>query len=300
MNKEDVFRYSPSVYYTSLTESKDRRKYMRKMLDGWGIKKHEPYITDRFENLDYTVTGPHTQWLSDGEKGTTTSHLLNIYRWYHSTKEKYALFCEDDISFETVQFWNFDWEDFILSLPKDWKMVQLLRINPFNTMDYKEEHGLRIRKRNWCDWGCHYLINRKGAAELLQKTVIDEKTFHFEPQYNLHPMPENVLYCTFEDYLDTVYSVPFFVENVSFKTTFEHDDESIDPATGAKLDQYESSQFYLNLWHDVGRNFSIDDIMNVNMPEWEYVINRDRREEQNKPREEQIFVELEVNPENLK
>lgn len=282
MDKENVFRYAPSVYYTSLNESKDRRKYMRKQLNDWGIKIHDPYITERFEELDITVTGPHTQSLSDGEKGTTTSHLLNIHRWYYGTKEKYALFCEDDISFDTVQFWNFDWEDFILSLPKNWKMVQLLRINPFSSMDYKEEHGLKIRKRNWCDWGCHYLISRKAAAELLEKTMIDEKTFHFEPQYNLHPMPENVLFCSFEDYLDTVYSVPLFVENLKFKTTFpEEGAVEIDPNTQAKLDQAESSVYYYNLWKDVGRNFSIDDIMNVYMPEWEYIVNRDRKEEKN-------------------
>jgi GR25 family glycosyltransferase involved in LPS biosynthesis len=282
IKRENVFRYSPSVYYTSLKESKDRRKYMKKMLDDWNIAKHKAYITDRFENLDITITGPHTESLTNGEKGTITSHLLNIYKWYHTTDERYGFFCEDDISFDTVDHWEFYWEDFMLSLPRDWKMVQLLRINPFNSMDYKEEHGLKIRKRNWCDWGCHYLISRRGAKELLEQTVIDEKTFHLEPQYNLHPMPENVLFCTFPDYLDTVYSVPLFVENQEFKTTFpDGESTEIDINTGAKLDQYESSVYYKKMWEDVGRNYSIDDIMNVHMPQYEYIVNRDRKEEQN-------------------
>lgn len=278
MDKETAFKYSPSVYYTSLTESKDRRKYMRKMLNDWKIARHEPYVTERFEELDITITGPHTESLSDGERGTITSHLLNIYRWYYGTNEKYALFCEDDISFETVKYWDFDWEDFMLTLPKDWKMVQLLRINPFNTMDYQEPNGLKIRKRNWCDWGCHYIINRKAAGELLSKTVINEKTFHLEPEYNLHPMPENVLYSHFADYLDTVYSVPLFVENVEFSTTFPANKDVINPTTGAKLDQYESSQFYLNLWKEQGATTSIDDMLLVNMPPWDYVINKNRIE----------------------
>ena len=281
MDKENVFRYAPSVYYTSLKESVDRRKYMKKMLKDWGITKQKAYITERFEKLDIEITGPHTESLSDGEKGTITSHLLNIYHWYHNTDERYALFCEDDISFETVNHWQFTWEDLMLSLPRNWKMVQLVRINPFNSMDYEEEHGLKIRKRNWCDWGCHFLITRKAAGELLARTFVNEKHFHLEPEYNLHPMPENVLYSHFVDYLDTVYSIPLFVENQEFKTTFEddHDRLEFDPETGAKLDQAESSKFYLELWKDVGRNFSIDDLLLVNMPEWEYIINRDRRDE---------------------
>lgn len=288
MDKKDIFRYAPSVYYTSLSECEDRREYMKDQLEGLGITNHQAYVTERFENLEgIEIRGPHTESLSAGEKGVVVSHLHNIFDWYQNTKERYALFCEDDISFETVEHWQFTWEDFMLSLPKDWKMVQLLRINPFNSMDYKEEHGLKIRKRNWCDWGCHYLITRKAAQELLDKTMIDEKTFHLEPEYNLHPMPENVLYSHFMDYLDTVYSVPLFVENQEFNTTFE--DGEFDPHTGAKLDQAESSKFYLELWKDVGRNFSIDDIMNVNMPEWEYIINRDRKEDIN-PIDE-LFVE---------
>src|SRR5210317_761510 len=285
MDAKDIFRYSPSVWYTSLKESEDRRKYMKKMLDKVGIQNHGAYITERFEKLDIKVTGPHTETLSMGEKGTITSHLLNIRNWYHTTKEVYAMFCEDDISFETVKYWNFTWEDVILTLPRNWKMVQLLRINPFNSMDYKEEHGLKIRKRNWCDWGCHFLITRKAARELLDRVFVSDNHIHLEPEYNLHPMPENVLYSHFSDYLDTVYSIPLFVENLRFQTTFKtaHDVDGksieVDADTNAKLDQAESSVYYYNLWKDVGRNFSIDDIMNVNMPEWEYIINRDRLEE---------------------
>jgi len=285
MDKQDIFRYAPSVYCTSLVESEDRREYMEQQLNDLGIPKHEAYITKRFEDLDIKVTGPYTDALSDGEKGTISSHILNIYRWYSTTTERYALFCEDDISFDTVDHWQFSWEDLMLSLPKDWKMCQVLRINPFSTMDYAEEHGLKIRKRNWCDWGCHYLITRKAAGELLNRVLIAEDHIHLEPEYNLHPMPENVLFCSFSDYLDTVYSIPLFVENLRFQTTFKtaHDVDGksieVDADTNAKLDQAESSVYYYNLWKDVGRNFSIDDIMNVNMPEWEYIINRDRLEE---------------------
>lgn len=285
MDKKDIFRYAPSVYYTSLSECEDRREYMKDQLEGLGITNHQAYVTERFENLEgIEIRGPHTESLSAGEKGVVVSHLHNIFDWYQNTKERYALFCEDDISFETVEHWQFTWEDFMLSLPKDWKMVQLLRINPFNSMDYKEEHGLKIRKRNWCDWGCHYLITRKAAAELLSKVFPegDRNRLWLEPEYNLHPMPENVLYSHFLDYLDTVYSVPLFVENIRFQTTFKPEgDIEIDPNTHAKLDQAESSVYYANLWEDVGRNFSIDDIMNVKMPEWEFVVNRDRKEQTN-------------------
>ena len=292
--KTEIFRSAPSVYYTSLTESVDRRDYMNEQLTDWNVPS-QAYITDRFDDLDITITGPHTDQLSSGEKGTISSHIMNIYKWYHTTNERYALFCEDDIDFDTCNYWSFTWEEFILSLPKNWKMVQLLRINPFNSMDYKEEQGIGIRKRNWCDWGCHFILTREAAKELIDKIVVsdgDSIHLHLEPEYNLHPMPENVLYSHFVDYLDTVYSVPLFVENLKFATTF-NDAEEIDPATGAKLDQAESSVFYHNKWHRVGKSTSIDAIMGVSMPEWEYVVNRDRLDEEAAEKEPEGAVSVE-------
>jgi hypothetical protein len=261
----------PRVNFTSLKESEDRREYMRTMLSEHGVTNYSIYETERFVNTGIKVTGKYDWAVNDAEKGVASSHILNILKWYNETDEEYGFFTEDDVSFDTVNYWTFGWEDFILRLPKNWEMVQLLRINPYQTMDYKEENGLKIRKRNWCDWGCHYIITREAAKKILDRVVIDEKNLNFNLEWDLHPFPENVLFYNLEDCLNTVYTVPFFVENLKFKSTFitEYEKQGrtdYDVEHGAKLDQYLSSKNCMDMWVNHGKEYSIDTIMTVQMP----------------------------------
>ena len=111
-----------------------------------------------------------------------------IKDWYENTDEDYGFFAEDDLSLETVQYWDFTWEDFISNTPEDADCIQLLTIrNKFPTM--------QIRERYWDDWGATaYIITRDYAAKIIN-TYMKEDGYHLEiPQSSIQPLVENLLF----------------------------------------------------------------------------------------------------------
>lgn len=224
---------------------------MIKTLHSHGITANA-YLSEPFEDLGIEIFGTHTSKLPSRAKGCSCSHLLNLHWWYNSSEEEYAIFSENDVSLETIQYWNFTWSDFFRLIPTDWNIVQLVRIDPFVSMKHQEEDGLKIRRRRWYDWGTQaYLIKRSAVRDILYRTYVHKSKFQFDPPDNMYALTENLIYCQVPDYLNTVYSVPLFLEDVNLKEHKEPDDQT------------ESYKYYLDLWKN--NTLSIQDIMVRNL-----------------------------------
>ena len=152
---EEKLKNFPSVNYTSLYESVDRRKFMQDQFDRYGITKTNVYLTERFNKISnyVQVTGTglvmpevHTQL------GTIISHINLLRNWYVSTDEEYAIFCEDDVSFESIEHWNFTWDDFVRYIPEGWNGVQLTKVQmPFCNPAGEPNLILKLTRGRW--WG---------------------------------------------------------------------------------------------------------------------------------------------------
>ena len=127
----------PSVNYISLDESVDRRDSLRKQFYYCGIERTRELLSKRFKYCDDKVYGEQLHILDDGTIGCVVSHIKMIKKWYEETDEDYAFFCEDDLSLETVQYWNFTWEEFMNILPSKWECIQLCLI----TGDHESNGG---------------------------------------------------------------------------------------------------------------------------------------------------------------
>ena len=203
------------IRYTSLEESHDRRRSLEKSFKDYGIK-FKSYISKRYHESDDKFSGKYLDSLNDGTKGCAASHLKMIKDWYENTDEDYGFFAEDDLSLETLNYWEFDWEEFIGSTPKDADCIQLLTIRD-NYQTYK------LRRREWNDWGVTaYIITRDYAKKIID-TYIKGDTFHLEiPNSDIQPLVENLIFC-----IGDVYTVPLFVENINFPSTFENRDDDV-------------------------------------------------------------------------
>jgi hypothetical protein len=253
----------PSTYYTSLRECEDRRVSIESQFNEYGVTNLTAFVVDRFSECkeQYKYSGKYLHSLDDGGIGAVISHLSNIKDWYTNTTEEYAFFCEDDISLETVQYWSFTWSEFINSLPLDWDCVQLLRINNWNS-GHEEDHELKLRVRNWNDWGATYLIKRSYAKKIVESYCPnDEFTLDIRGA-DIQPIIENILYFG----MGKVYTLPLFVENVSFKTTFQREYvlngiTAYDVLNGLKNDHLISYTYQSNLWKECGLTTPIKDII---------------------------------------
>lgn len=260
------FTNFPRVTYISLNESEDRRKDLIFQLESRGIFNHkmiECFDGRKTNYLDSPiVTGPYLYGTESEVLATSMSHVKAIYDWFTTTDDEIGFFCEDDIKFDMVDNWNFEWEDFVKNLPTDWKIMQLalIRVNPLT------EDDMKIHIKKWDDWSCcAYIINRSYAQQLLQD-YYDGSIFTFDIKNTDHiPLPENIIYTS--NYLQT-YTIPLFTENRTHKSTLIREDSY---SHHEKI-QNDACDFIVNWWSLNGSKMTLDKLL-------DFGINKDIEEE---------------------
>ena len=224
----------PTVSYISLEESIGRRKNLEEQFLEYGIHP-KSVISKRFAECNDVVTGKYSHTLNDGTKGCAVSQIKAIKEWYDNTKEECLFVCEDDLSLETVKYWDFTWKEFFDSLPSDWDCVQLLTIR-------KDFDTFELRDRQWDDWAVSaYLINRRHAERVINSYYKDG-TYHLEiPDCDVQPLVENLFFAT-----GKTYTRPLFVEDNKFTSTFAGMDDDVN--SGQKNNHQISNELVLNWW----------------------------------------------------
>lgn len=249
----------PKAYCISLEESKDRQKHLLSQFKKYGVKNFHISKCKRFDQCGDVINGSLVHTLTNSNKGASSSHLKSIKKWLSESDEteRYAIFFEDDISFETVDYWNFTWDDFMNNIPKDWDVIQLMWVRP---------HMVKVefRERYPDDWSATaFMITREYGRKLLETYMVSDTEFNYELG-NLQPIVENVIYCL--GALGKVYTCPLFVEATHLETTFVNSSDSdIDSIVdGQTKNHHHSQQSVLNWWKNVGSKISLDKIINTN------------------------------------
>ena len=115
------------IYYLNIDGQPERREYMENQFKYWEIENYTRISAydGRDDDLSDIIKGRYPEDMNSGEIGCTTSHLKAIKHWLDTSDSSYAIIMEDDVSLETVQFWDFKWVDFYSKIPYDWDVVQL-------------------------------------------------------------------------------------------------------------------------------------------------------------------------------
>jgi hypothetical protein len=253
----------PVVNYPNLRSSTDRLAFMQTQLDHYGLKGNA-YLTDRYEDIKDQMRIDCSIPMEHCHPGTNTSFLNMLKQWYDQADEQIGLFCDDDISFESVDCWNFTWQDFLDHLPENWQCVQLIRVNVWEpNLTYHsrvEIPNLKIRSRPWDDFGSSFLCNRKYAKKLLDRHVKGEGHYDFSipfqsnPSEFLHPIAEHLLFREIDD--TAVYNVPLLLESQQF----ESDNH---PGSGKRYLHAKSYEYYSGLWKSYGKDLPIQQLMKL-------------------------------------
>lgn len=253
ISSKDKLKNFPSINFISIEESVDRREILYQKFEEYELNNITPHIFERYDDTKHTFLENSADNLIGTGRGPVTSHLKAIKDWYFDTDEEYTFFCEDDLSFETVQYWNFTWEEFFDALPKDWECVQLAWVREYDMFRFSHE-GLRIRPRCWCDWSaCAYLIKRSHAKKLISnyyrngdfKLNYVGNDSNQRPEWALRPTVETII---FSD-VSSVYGIPIFVEDtMRFQSTWT---DNI-----GHLNIY-SYNTIMEWWKNEGKNFKL-------------------------------------------
>ena len=118
-----------------------------------------------------------------------------------------------------------------------------------------------LRERYWDDWGASAYILKRDYAKKIIDNYCQENSYHLEiPNTEVMPLIENILFTI----IGKTYTVPLFVENIRFQSTFVGKDDDVDE--GQKNNHNVASKIVLDWWKSKSKktnSFSIKVDMNV-------------------------------------
>ena len=205
-------RNFPHVYYINLDSDVTRRARTESEFDLHGIGyTRVPAYDGRKSNLAEHLIGSYPPNMSSKEVGASLSHLRAIDRWYRNSDTEHAVICEDDVSFETVDYWPFDWDTAMENLPYDWEVFQLAIINVTHI-------SLNLHHRYINDFSAAcYLIKRDYARRLLGYHVCGDK-FKLDNGVKPRAVADDLVYNA-----GRAYAMPLFLYNIELESTIHNE-----------------------------------------------------------------------------
>ena len=200
------------LYYINLDGQPERDVAMQSMCNYWELNPTRISAFDgRHGDLNHILEGSHDIGITSGEVGCVTSHLKAIKQWYETTDTPYAIFAEDDVSFDTARFWKFNWDEFMEKVPYDWDVIQLAIINP--GVVYASMHARWV---NDFSTAC-YMITRHHAKKLIDHHCVGDK-FRLDQGVKPRPVADDLIYNC-----GRTYAIPLFHYKIELGSSIHPD-----------------------------------------------------------------------------
>jgi len=126
MNKLDNFG---PVYLINLKDHKHRLKNAEQEFAKYNVSNYTiiDAVDGRNNDLSNIVSGKYPN-LKPSEIGCIASHIKALNHWLNTSDSEYAIIMEDDFSFDTVKYWQWDWNYVVKNIPKSAEIIQLIMI----------------------------------------------------------------------------------------------------------------------------------------------------------------------------
>ena len=247
--KMDKLKNFAPIYLINLKDHTHRLKNAKKEFAKYGVTDYTVIeaVDGRNSDLSDIIEGKYPN-LKSSEIGCITSHIKALKHWLDTSDSEYAVIMEDDFSFNTVQYWTWDWDYVMQNIPKDAEIVQMIMIqnDPVKfSMHKKEKFSKRgIMSYSWST-AC-YLIKRSYA-----KTLVD--LHYFDNRYKLdsygytNQAADVILYN-----LGNAYSIPLFTHILDTRNSINQDHGKFHTESKTNIDSwwarysknYDKKQFF--------------------------------------------------------
>jgi hypothetical protein len=232
------------IYYLNLDDQPERREYMEDQFKYWEIDNYERISAydGREDDLGHIIKGAYPNMMTSGEIGCTTSHLKALKHWLETSDSDYAIIMEDDCSLETVQCWNFIWDDFVAYAPYDYDVIQLAII-------CTGDIHVKIHKRFVNDFSTAcYMISRRHAQKLIDFHVRGDK-YKLDNGVKPRPVADDLIYNS-----GNTYAIPLLLYKTELGSSIHQDH--------VEVFHKSNYQAQFNFWSQAGAQMSIDELMN--------------------------------------
>jgi GR25 family glycosyltransferase involved in LPS biosynthesis len=211
------------VYLINLKDHKHRLSSAINHFKKHGVKDYEVIeaVDGRNSDLSHIINGDYPN-LKFSEIGCIASHIKALKHWIDTSDSDYAIIMEDDFSFDTVDYWPFDWNYIKNNIPNSADIVQLIMIKnePISFNLHKKEKYLKNNKMTY-EWSTAcYLIKRSYAKQLVSLHYSDGK--YILPNHGYANQAADVILYS----LGNAYAMPLFTHILDPKNSinFNHSD----------------------------------------------------------------------------
>lgn len=207
------------VYVINLPRRTDRLEHIKKIFKDYDITNYT--IIDAFDakdELDHLIDYKPVirKSVRKVEVATTMSHIKAIKYWIDNSDTDYAIFCEDDLSFDTVQYWGWNWQEFIDSINIDFDVIQL-SITQFSNPKF-----ILHKKRNNEYSANVYILKRNHAIEII-KRMFKENKYYISGDRANSVADHDVIF----GYTDKCYSCGLFTYDINLFSDTNPDGKSL-------------------------------------------------------------------------
>jgi GR25 family glycosyltransferase involved in LPS biosynthesis len=166
------------VYLINLKDQKHRLSNAKKEFNKYGITDYTVVeaVDGRDNDLSEIIDGQYPR-LKPTEIGCVASHIKALNHWLNTSDSDYAIIMEDDFSFDTVEYWSWDWDYVVSNIPKNAEIVQFVMIkNEPIKFSLHKKMQFDYNKRMQYSWSTAcYLIKRSYAQSLVKEHLINDK-----------------------------------------------------------------------------------------------------------------------------
>lgn len=250
----------PPIRYINLDHRTERKEYLESEFEKWGIENYTRLSASKYSSevlrlkWNDLVDSPPTHDLK--YTSILINQLHNIFDWYESNTSETCLILEDDLSFDLVEYWNFDWKYLMSKIPCNWDCVQ------FHILGLKYIQ-MNLHKRTHNNQGATcYMINRHYAKKLLNNHFKNGK-FKFHTNYGRYTSFPKFQYQSpdFVPYeMGLVYSMPIFTTNESLKWSSDAHHRKFN--LHAKV----SDTHVRNWWKNESKKYNLEELFYIDTP----------------------------------
>ena len=219
MPAHEKLRGIPHIRYINLDERPKRDKLLREQFSKYGITDYKRISASKYSARELKEHWYDHIWGPPKHNPRYTSILVNqlhsIVDWYNEEISETCLILEDDLSFDNVENWTYDWSVLMDYIPKNWQCVQL------HILGLKYMRMNMHQRTNNNQGATCYMINREYAKKLIDLHY-DSGKFRFMNNAGYgrcYEFPE--FYTQSPDFvpyeIGPTYSIPLFTTNKELK-----------------------------------------------------------------------------------
>ena len=240
------------VYLINLKDHKHRLANAKSEFAKHKIKHYTVIeaVDGRKNDLSEIIDGQYPN-LKPSEIGCIASHIKAMKHWLDTSDSEYALIMEDDFSFDTVEYWNFTWDDVVKNIPKSAEIIQLIMIknDPVKFSMHKKEKYERHKVMTYA-WSTACYIIKRSYAQTLVKLYTSGDKYKFET-YKFNNQAADVIFYN----LGNAYSFPIFTHILDAKHSINSDHEDFHTRSKKNIDSW---------WKKNGSKYNKEQFFSIN------------------------------------